>query len=264
MNNNLVVFRHWDTEYNYPNPRSQTLEEAFDLTPQWIDYVKEQVAWLLTSVNPEDKIVIWSSSMPRAMHTAKVIREVIKSSKKWKWLRLRISTFNNFQDIINFEPYKQLFIRLSEWWTYIENWVEYYFDKKITNPNNISVWDYFFRDAIYQIDLKWADYPNSLFSYIKTVESNKSILRRLIKFLKRIKKVKPNNYKLILVSHWSYIFPLHRLLENWTPLSNGETLWKGDYIEIKWDENGFYLRWSDEKQDILQILEDYFERTYKK
>ncbi len=84
--------------------------------------------------------------------------------------------FDLFQDIINFEPYKELFVALIEWWEYNESWQTYIFDKKTTNPDNLSAAEYYFRDDIYKIALNLNNYQPSLWEHIKTVEPNKNIL----------------------------------------------------------------------------------------
>ncbi len=256
MTNELAVFRHGDTKYLHPYARDQSLEDANDLTEKWIQHVREETAeFLADGLWNRDKVVIWTSSMPRAMHTAKIIKEEIKNSEQWKNLEIRIKAFDLFQDIINFEPYKNLFVALIKWWKYTENWQTYKFDKKITNPDNLSAAEYYFRDDIYKIDLNWNNYPPSLWEYLKTVEPNKDILKRLIRFLKKIKRLGENNYKIILVSHWSFIYPLHRFV--W----NMDVLGKWDFIELYWDSNWFYLKWDSEKKEILQILEEYSKKT---
>ncbi|HUT96276.1 MAG TPA: histidine phosphatase family protein [Candidatus Paceibacterota bacterium] len=190
------IFRHGKALYKQ---EETSLEEAEDLTEEGIEKVKLNAGKIAELIDPEEEVAIWSSSKGRGLHTAKIIKEVLKE----KGINLRengIQVFNELTEVKNFSW--QLFEPLISGGKVEFAGKKFSIDKEKTNPDDLNYEEYFINDAISKIPAKFKkELPEEYVKEIEGLEKFFDITKRIMEPLSRIKKLKDKSYRVIIVTH---------------------------------------------------------------
>ncbi len=215
LKNLCLFFRHGHTRYkqgNNPCP----IDEAEDLAmpPQQKDIVEppeayaervseaikivaqkaEEASDFLTRKKP---VAILSSPTGRGLHTARIIRNTLQG-KGFRFKLPPITSKSLLTEVQNFEW--GFFLPLAEGGQVTFKNHTFEIDRKLSNPENLTVGEYFFRDNLHRLPKKVkAKWPRNYAKLIESFEPAASVRIRSIGVIKWVFKEPETQF--ILVSH---------------------------------------------------------------
>jgi len=192
----INIFRHGEARYEQDEV---PVEEADDLTEKGIEEVRKNAELIAESIQPDEEVAIWSSLAGRTIHTAKIIEQVLKE----KDVHLREEGIRVFKELGE--------VKRLAWNLYAPlvfgGEIEYagkkfFIDKNKTNPQNLSVREYFIGDGIKKIpEEAKKELPEEYLKVIEQAERYAEATKRIIKPLKRLKNLKDKSYRIIIATH---------------------------------------------------------------
>lgn len=170
------------------------------------------------TIEPDEEVVIWSSGTARTLHTARIIRDVlrergIKLRERGVHKESQIQVFDQFNDIRNFN-YKQ-FVALADGGELDIDGTTITLDKAETNPDNLGYTEYYSSGAVHNIpEAVKSAWPEKLKKAVAEMEDFESVSTRVLQGLKRVSTLTDKKYRLIIVSHGS---PADQLVRTYKP-----------------------------------------------
>ena len=215
----INIVRHGPSTYTQPDWRdpktandittlveitgSETEEDLSIAKQKAIEIVTKSAEKIASEILPNEEVVIWSSPTGRTLETAKVILETLKSKGiniKKERPNLGIGIFEKLGEIKNFSW--DLFKPLVDGGQVTVAGTEFYIDKNVSNPNNLSYSDYFKNDELRKISQEvLRTWPREFLNQIMDFETFFDVTKRVASSITRIKKVTDKNYRLIIVTH---------------------------------------------------------------
>ncbi len=243
----VVVFRHWPAKYEilkqYPKKIVLTPEEFLQVFGNVVDLtsVEEIEGYLEKLLKKIDfskykKIHIWVSPFWRTIHTARIIIERLKE----KGINpQKIKLFSTIEEVRWFDW--EIHKALCEWWEItLSDWKKVKINKNITNPDNLTFTDYFFNDAIKEIDKNYLE-KIWLKEYVENVEKYEEIVKRSLRTLYRILDRVGEDKVVILITHQAFVDEIVREKFNYNKYWGLEP-W--EYLIIKHGKENVE-RWKD-------------------
>ena len=226
---NLVInfFRHGEARYQQ---KKVSLKDANDLTSEGEKKVRKEARKLVKSVRKDEEVVIWSSPYGRTLQTARIIEGELRKAKVSFRETLRnenpfsvIKIFHAFEEVKNFN--QLIFGGLVNGGGVEINGIKFVFNKKITNPDDLS-WTHYYNSAFWQkIDKKYfKSIPEEIRENINSIEKNDEATKRMMRRVEVLKRVRNPKKKrrIIIVTHQGLI----------SQYSEG-SIEPGDYVELK-------------------------------
>ncbi len=207
----VTLFRHGTAKYEQGKV---TVSEASDLTDEGRNLVREQAERLADEIGQDEEITIWSSPMGRTLETATIIADVLR--EKGFTIRLKKSVENGEMPpsaekaIRVFEALEEvrglnieLFSVLVGGGSYtLEDGTEATFDKRKTNPDNLSFQDYYYRDGYKKYLLSDKNIPAEVQSSLNLLEEEADVHHRFDRNIERVSKVQSRKkQRVIIVTH---------------------------------------------------------------
>jgi len=189
----------------YDGEKGELPDDSKRLNEKGIREVQLSAEKLAELIGPDEEVAIWSSPMPRAMHTAEIIKETLLGKEKKfhnpdRFPEPRISIFKELTEIKNYSPH--LFYPLVK-----GGWVNYsgkkfYVDNNLTNPQNLSTLQYIIEKQAEKIspEIK-KEWPDEYLEKISNIESYSDVTKRLARLMSRLETLKDKSYRIILVTH---------------------------------------------------------------
>jgi broad specificity phosphatase PhoE len=216
---NINIVRHGPSTYSQPEWRDP--QTANDITTlrrivgdesfETINKGKQEAVAIIVNtanelageIQPQEEVVIWSSPTGRTLETAKIILDTLKA----KGIKIRngslgreISVFDALGEIKNFSW--DLFRPLIEGGSVEFAGHQFVIDKSQSNPNNISVLEYFKNDEMRKISKEVLDsWPQEYVLKVMEFETFFEVTKRVADVISRVKKVSGKHYRLIIVTH---------------------------------------------------------------
>lgn len=231
----INIVRHGPSTYTQPDWRdpktandittlveitgTETKEDIAIAKQKAIEIVTKSAEEIASEILPNEEVVIWSSPTGRTLETAKVILETLSSkgiNVKRERPNLGIGVFEKLGEIKNFSW--DLFKSLVDGGKVVITGTEFYIDKNVSNPNNLSYSDYFKNDELRKIPREFQNkWPQEFLNQVMAFETFFDVTKRVAGSIMRIKKVTDKNYRLIIVTHDAFAGNiLTTLLENKT------------------------------------------------
>jgi len=199
---NIDVMRH-GTYYDGEN--GEIPDDSKRLNEKGVQEVQSSAEKMAEMIGPDEEVVIWSSPMPRTMHTAEIVRETLLSKgkkfhKQDRFPEPRISVFEELTEIKNYSPtvFNPLInggkVKFADKLFHIE--------KSQTNPQNLSTLQYLAQNAAANIDPEITEqWPQGYLDKIEAIEDYADTTKRIMKILSRLKTLAGKPYRVILVTH---------------------------------------------------------------
>lgn len=237
----IHIFRHGRTEYLHKAPYSQSFEEADDLTKEGVKDIRDSAKLLLREIKKDaienEKVVIWSSPVPRAMYSAKIIYNVLLNNGV-EVENPRNNLFFQFEEVRKLGNYEVTLNILINGGVLKEGGRDVIVDKSVSNPRDLKYPDYFVWGEMFNIDI--TKLPKSLQNWINEVESCHDVTKRVSGALKKAIKASDKNYRIIIVSHDSSGFMFVNLGSHEKELEQP----RGSYITLEREGNELKVRGS--------------------
>lgn len=204
----ITLFRHGVAKYNQ---EAVDLEDADDLKEEGKEEVIEKVNKLSEEMDSDEEVVIWSSPTGRTLETAKIIYEVLK--EKGFDIRIRnddegaeggIRVFKSFEEVrgLDFKLLKSLAKGGS---FTLKDGSKFVFDKNITNPDDLSVGEYYYSDK-YQDVIRDENVPVEIKEKLEELEPYSDLRYRVDKNIDRLKKISDDKkIRVVIVTHHACI-----------------------------------------------------------
>jgi len=198
----VEIFRHGKAKYEQGNV---PVEEADDLTPEGIEEVRRNAEKMAELIKPDEEVAILSSPLGRNLQTAKIIADVLEQKRPAlqdgeEAGTIKIKKFKELSEVENFSWH--LFEPLVNGGETEFAGERFFVDKKLTNPENLTPSEYFFRGAIENISAESKkQFPEEYVKEIERFEKSVEATKRIIKVLSRLAKLKDKPYHVIIVTH---------------------------------------------------------------
>ncbi len=193
---NINIFRHGESKYKQ---KDVSIEESGDLTPKGIEDVEKSVEKLISFINPGEEVEIWSSPTGRTLQTSKIISQILEKNS----IPLRkngIKIFEQLSEVKNFSW--NLFYPLVVGGEVKFAGKNFFINKDLTNPNNLSPSRYFLESGIKNIDLNYKQtLPEEYIDEIDGIEGFVDVTKRLMRPLSLLKNIKDKPYRIVIVTH---------------------------------------------------------------
>lgn len=223
----LSIIRHWDAKYQDVEHK-HSFENVFDIRETSIEKLKWQAKEFVSKLKPDSVITIWSSPIPRAIETANIFIEELKS----KWIKIRKQKiFKNFEEVKWFRW--EYLKTMTDWWELEFEWKKYQIDKSKTNPKGLNYTLFFRNSAWKDIDPEYLASLGNLWKTLFSIETFWVMSKRTIKWIERVAKLwkHPTNH-ILLFSHQcctDFIVELLNDYKNW---------WVATWESITLENNG--------------------------
>ncbi len=219
---NLIIIRHWlakyenlETDKRWSFDKNQFLkefkflkdlkEEGIEDLEKYIDsFIRKYVETLKTK-----NIHLWVSPFWRTIETSYIF---IKKLAEYNIENVKINLFSHLQEAKNFSW--QIFDWLVEGKEININNKKIQFDKTITNPENLTHGEYFFKSYWKQIPqeyLKWID----VFEKVLSIENYENITQRSKKAIHRVLSLNNEDNLVIMFSHQCFSDHIIKKQENY-------------------------------------------------
>lgn len=199
---NIDVVRHGTY---YDGEKRELPDNSKHLNEKGVQEVQSSAEKLAEIIGPDEEVAIWSSPMPRTMHTAEIIRETLlnhgkKFHKQDRFPDPKISVFEELTEIKNYSP--TLFNPLVKGGDVEFAGERFHIDKRQTNPKDLSTLQYLAQDEVKNIDPEIKEqWPQEYIERIDAIENYADTAKRIMKVLSRLKTLKDKPYRIILVTH---------------------------------------------------------------
>lgn len=231
-NVHITLFRHGTAKYEQGKV---TASEANDLTDEGRNLVREQAERLADEIGQDEEITIWSSPMGRTLETATIIADVLRG--KGFEIRLKkpadstdvppsaenaIRVFKALEEVrgLNIE----LFSALADGKSYtLEDGTKMIFDKNKTNPDNLSVQNYYYCGGYKKYLQSGESIPAEVKTSLNSLEEEADIHHRFDRNVDRVSKIQSNKkQRVIIVTH-------HVMMKDYTK----NKVQPADYINLE-------------------------------
>jgi len=227
----LLLIRHWKA--NYENLK---IDEKWVFNVNWFlekfKFVKDLKEDTVSELQKNFKtfikknleelkiknIHLWISPFARTTQTAYIFLENLN---KYGIKTDKINLFSHIQEAKNFSW--DIFNWLVEWKTVKINNKKIKFDKKNTNPQNLSYAEYFFQSYWTKIPNKYLQWLN-VFGRISSIETYENIVERSQKSINRVLSLNNDNNLVIMFSHQCFSDHLIKKQENYK--NGGQKEWE--------------------------------------
>ncbi len=201
------IWRDVDTADDITTKRSDQSEgskiEAEKGKLEAIEMVKRIVKAIAEKASADEEISIWASPTGRTLETAKVIsQELSKYNLKVRGndRNLGIKIFDQIGEVENFSWH--LFQPIVKGGDVSFDGLTFFVDKKLSNPRNLDMQNYFKEDELHKIPTSVKDqWPVEFVKKIESFETFSSINKRIIRVLSRLMKINDKKYRVIIVTH---------------------------------------------------------------
>lgn len=179
--NRVVLFRHGETKYRQ---REVSLAEAYDLTEVGIAEVIGNTESLAVTVGRKTNVFVFSSPLGRSLHSAKLISQVLREYGL-RAANEDIIIVPNLTEVRNFSW--PLFCPLVQGGEIEFAGSRFLVDSAKTNPQQVSVGEYFNEDYIRKIPPRIRrELPPWYVNIIDSFEKFASVSARLLEVLRLI------------------------------------------------------------------------------
>jgi broad specificity phosphatase PhoE len=199
---NIDIMRHGTY---YDGEKGELPDDSKRLNEKGAQEVRQSAEKLAEIIGPDEEIAIWSSPMPRAIHTAEIIKETLtgkekKFHKQDRFPDPKISVFEELTEIKNYSP--NIFNPLVKGGELEFAGKRFYIDKNKTNPKNLSTLQYLIQEEASKIDPETKkQWPQEYIASIDAIENYADATQRIMKILSRLKTLGDKSYRIILVTH---------------------------------------------------------------
>ncbi len=199
---NVDIVRHGTY---YDGAKGELPDDLKPLNQKGIREVRLSAEKLAEMIGPDEEVAIWSSPMPRTLHTAEIIKETLRDKgkkfhKSDRFPDPKISVFEELTEIKNYSP--TFFNPLVRGGDVEFAGQRFYIDKNQTNPQNLSNLQYLAQGEAKKIDpgitKQW---PQEYLDKISAIENYADTSKRIMKILSRVKMLSDKPYRIILVTH---------------------------------------------------------------
>ncbi len=204
MKQNIVIQRHGFAKYQtlkvncnkktYYNKEIDSFlaftEQVKDLQEDKIDDLQKKIKEFFVNYwekIKDKKIVIWVSPYGRTLQTAS---ELVSYMQQEHYNIKKISIVDKLQEVEWFEW--QLLNSCVNWWEVEIDGEKIILDKSITNPDNLSITDYFFQGKYRTLNIHHR---------IQNIETYEEITKRSKETLSRVLSTVDDNTFVIMVTH---------------------------------------------------------------